>query len=85
MANKIPEKGSGHELHRLLGVLFTTEMSAREKMQILKTEYGFPVEEEIGKELSTMCNLSEWVIEKGMKEGLEKGMKQGMKQGRKRA
>ena len=70
---RIPEKGTEYKLHRLLSVLLSPEMPVSEKLQIFKTEYDIPVEEKTKEDLDTMCNLSEWVLEKGIERGMERG------------
>lgn len=61
-----------YELHRLLGTLLSTQISADEKLRIIKTEYGILLEENIEEEVSGMCNLSQGIWEMGMREGIEK-------------
>ena len=69
MNSKIPEKGAEYKLHRLLSVLFSPGMPVNEKLQIFKTEYDIPVEDKTKEDLDNMCNLSEWVLERGMERG----------------
>ncbi len=54
-----------NRLVRLLQVLFTeTEKSAQEKEDILRDNYDLTLTEEIGEELTSMCNLSLGIAEK---------------------
>ena len=58
------------EILRLLEVLFSTERELKEKEKILENEYGI-----------TMCNLSEYVWEKGLQTGREEGLRTGINYG----
>ena len=49
-------------------------MPKQEKLDIIK-EYKIPIKEDIREDVNVMCNLSEDVWEKGMKNGMEKGAK----------
>lgn len=72
---RIRKKTAGKEnkLHRLLSVLFETEMSTDDKSHILEEEYGIEMEGNRREMLLSMCNLSQGIRE----EAMEKGMKQG--------
>ena len=50
--------------------------------RLLAENYGLVMEQELGKELRQMCNLSEAIEERGIKKGLKRGLKQGKAQGR---
>ena len=62
---------------RLLNVIFTDQLDIESKKKILKKEFGIQMTVEFEKEVSTMCNLSQGLIEKGIQEGIEIGKKQG--------
>lgn len=49
---------------------------------VLETEYQIPIENGIGEDVRTMCNLSEGIEEKGIAKGMEQGLAQGRKEGR---
>ncbi|MBD5137520.1 MAG: hypothetical protein HDT39_16500 [Lachnospiraceae bacterium] len=66
---------SGSRLHRLLNVLFTSELSADEKKKIIETEYNIPMTEDLDREVNSMCNLGEGIMEDGIKRGIEQGIK----------
>lgn len=74
---------------RLLSVLASERMEAKQKLKILQEEYHIQVAENLGEEVNEMCNWSEGIEEratarglaKGMAQGLEQGIQQGMKQG----
>ena len=42
------------------------------------------MEQELEREVNEMCNLSDYVEEKGVKKGIEQGMKKGMEKGMKK-
>lgn len=69
------------KLHRFLGTLFSGTMEMEEKIDILQREYGMKLEEDIGRRLNTMCNLSEALVEEGMERGREEGRAEGRIQG----
>ena len=48
---------------------------------VLETEYQIPIENGIGEDVRTMCNLSEYVWEKGLREGREEGLRTGINYG----
>lgn len=53
------------KLQRLLGTLLSSEMTKTEKKVIIESEYGIPMKQEIERRVSTMCNLSEAIEERG--------------------
>ena len=64
ISDEIPEHDDRYELHRLLGTLFSMELTAVEKLGIIETEYSIPVDGKIREEVSEMCNLSQGIIER---------------------
>ena len=68
ISDKIPEHDDKYELHRLLGTLFSMELTAAEKLGIIKTEYSIPIDDKLRKDVSAMCNLSQGIREKGRAE-----------------
>ena len=72
ITNDIPERDKKFELHRLISALLSSELPKQEKLDIIK-EYKIPIKDDIREDVSDMCNLSEDVWEKGMKNGMEKG------------
>ncbi len=71
LAKEVAGQSDGHELHRLLSTLFSRELTPEEKERIIESEYAFPVEEEMRRDLNVMCNLSQGIKEEGLKEGRE--------------
>lgn len=65
---RCPEKGN--RLTEMLNVLLSTEMKAEQKIRELEEEFHIPMTEKMGKELSQMCNLSDYVEEKGVQKYL---------------
>ena len=72
IANELPEHDEKYELHRLLSTLLSMELTAKEKLGIIKTEYNIPVDDKIREDVSAMCNLSQGIREKGGAEREEK-------------
>ena len=66
---------------RLLQTLCSNNLKADEKIEKL-TSYGIEVNDKISEEVNTMCNLGEYVLEKGMKEGMKRGIEQGKSEGK---
>ncbi len=50
----------------LLGALLSQKLTVDEKMSIMETEYDIELEENLRRDVSTMCNLSEGIEEKGI-------------------
>ncbi len=69
------------EILRLLEVLFSTERELKEKEKILENEYGITMTYEEKEEVEKMCNLSEYVWEKGLQTGREEGLQTGREEG----
>ncbi len=75
---KNPEKLTDKRLPRLLGILFSMELSVAEKKRILETEYHIPMTREINRRENIMCNLSEGIWERGIEKGIEQGIEKGI-------
>ncbi len=54
-------------LLKFLEVLLSVEKTAAEKKSILRTEFDLPMTQEIESEVQTMCNVSQGVLEKGIR------------------
>jgi hypothetical protein len=65
LSKELPEQGGRYELHRLLATLFSSDLAANEKLNIMEEEYRIPLEDNTRKDVSVMCNLSQGVLEKG--------------------
>ena len=56
VAEELPGKGPGYELHRLLGTLFPSELTVNEKLGIIETEYHITMEDNIRKDVIGMLS-----------------------------
>ena len=81
LAKELPEHDETYELHRLLGALLSQELSVDEKLSIIGNEYDIPIEENMRKDVSAMCNLGEGIEEKGIAKGREAGREEGRIEG----
>ena len=59
---------------KLLEVLLSSERSLKEKREILQEEFNIKMTQELEREVSEMCNLSEGVEQKGIAKGIAKGI-----------
>ena len=66
LAKELPGYSETYELHRLLGALLSKELSIDEKLNIIGKEYDIPIEENLRKDVSIMCNLSQGIKEDGI-------------------
>ncbi len=73
-----PEQENYDGILRMLDVLLSSEVSEQEKRNVLEYDYGIQMTKTMEGEVSTMCNLSRSVMEKGLAEGEAKGMAKGM-------
>jgi hypothetical protein len=65
IANELPPEGDEkYELHRLLGALLSEDLPPETKLNIIENEYDIPLEIVSRKELQSMCNLSEGIVER---------------------
>ena len=69
------------DMMNLLSSLFSLEESAEEKKEKLEKGYGILMTRKMEKEVKEMCNFSQGVYSRGIKEGIEQGIGQGIKQG----
>jgi hypothetical protein len=72
LSNELPEHDEEYELHRLLGALLSKSITQAEKLNIIGNEYNIPLEDEFRKELGSMCNLSQGIVEETERETTEK-------------
>lgn len=73
LARDLPGRDGGYALHRLLGALLSKELTADEKLDIIESEYGIPVEGDLRKDVGVMCNLSQGIKEDGIAIGEARG------------
>ncbi len=76
-----PEAEGKESALRMLDVLFSDETSVAEKKKILAEEYDIPMTQKLDQEVSSMCNLSEGVLRKGLTRGMAQGRAEGLAQG----
>ena len=69
VAEELPGKEPEYELHRLLGTLFSPELTVNEKLGIMETEYNIPMEDNIRKDV--IGNLGQGIRERGEAVGKE--------------
>lgn len=74
------KRESGNPLISMLEKLLS-HMDADEKKRILTQKYGMIMTTELDGRIKTMCNLSEYMIERGIEEGIEKGIERGIEKG----
>ena len=58
---------------RLLGTIFMPLQSFEDKKRTLEDEFGIPMDREIEEDLSSMCNLSDGILEYGEARGISTG------------
>ena len=63
LAKELPRQDEKHELHRLLGALLSKSLTQSEKLNIIEKEYDIPLEEDLRKDVSVMCNLSQGIVD----------------------
>ena len=73
------EKGTN--LHGLLSTVLSNKLQLSDKKNRLKQKYDIVTSVELEGGLVSMCNLSELIWERSMKEGHAQGMAQGLEQG----
>lgn len=66
---------------KFLEVLLSSERSPKEKREILQEEFNIKMTQELEREVSEMCNLSERVEQKGIEKGIAKGRTYGIVEG----
>lgn len=75
------DSSGGSLLHQLLSVLLTSQISVKEKVEILSNKYGLEMTEKIEEGVKKMCNLSDLIEEQAIEQGLKKGLQQGLERG----
>lgn len=76
-----PEGENYQGVLKMLDVLFSNETSVTDKKKILEDEYDIPMTQKLDEEVSSMCNLSEGVMRKGVAKGRAEGMARGVTKG----
>ena len=78
LGNQKPSEGN--PLLGMLEVLLNSEMPAAEKMYELQ-KYGVQSTKQLEGGVTTMCNYSKGVLQKGIEKGIEQGIEKGIEQG----
>jgi len=61
----------------MLNKLFSEEIRAKEKIEVLENEYDIPTSEELESEVMQMCNWSKTVEDRATAKGMAKGIAEG--------
>ena len=78
LTRELPENNEVYELHRLLGALLSGKLTVDEKLNIIENEYEINIENNLRRDVSDMCNLSQGLVEEGREEGIAKGRAEGI-------
>lgn len=63
LSKELPKQDEKYELHRLLCALLSQKLTTSEKLNIIEKEYNIPLEDNLRKDVSVMCNLSQGIVE----------------------
>ena len=72
LPNHEPEEAAQEPVEKMLAALYTifkAQKAPEEKCIELKYRYGIQVSTEFEKEVTTMCNFSEAILEQGIEQG----------------
>lgn len=76
-----PEGENYGGILELLEVLFSPEVQAERKLEVLEKDFMIQTTQTLESEVSLMCNLSKGIEERGIKKGIERGFEQGIEKG----
>ena len=68
-------------IFKMLHTLLSNKVKEPKKRQVLEEEYDIQMSEKMEKEVSTMCNLSQGILEQGIQQGVQRGFQQGEEKG----
>ena len=68
LAKNLPPYTEKNKLHRLLGALFTNELTADEKISIIESEYKIEAKNELRKDVRKVSGLGESLVESAAEE-----------------
>lgn len=77
----VGDHNTGNKLLNLLRLIFKQNLSGKEKRQLLNQKYDMQLTSTMGKELESMCNLSEGIYERGEANGIVIGEAKGEARG----
>lgn len=66
---------------KLLDVIFSTELLADEKRQILQNEFNIEMTKELESGVQEMCDFGAGVVKRGIEKGLQEGLLEGLQEG----
>ena len=66
-------------MQRLLTAIFSENISAEEKKEILSAEYGILMTKDMEEEVEAMSDLGYGILERGIERGIEQGIEQGVR------
>lgn len=75
ISEKITSESEKTKLNQFLGTLFSANISAEQKMEILSREFNIELDSDSERRIHIMCNLSEGIEEKGIEKGIEQERK----------
>ncbi len=81
IADEVSQQDDKYELHRLLNTLLSMDLSAARKLEIMETEYHILTDDGMREDVTTMCNLSQGILEKGEARGEKRGEARGEARG----
>ena len=82
LSTELAKKEDEQELHRLLGALFSQNLTAAERIDVIENEYTGSMEDSEREDVNIMCNLSQGIKEQALKEGRREGRNEGRNEGR---
>ncbi|MBP3570135.1 MAG: hypothetical protein J6K04_13345 [Lachnospiraceae bacterium] len=68
------DAANGTELHQLLTVVLSDKLTPEEKIDMMRDDFNIVTSVELEGGLAKMCNLSEYIEEKGLRRGIEQGL-----------
>ena len=74
VTNELPKHDKKYELHRLIGALLSDRLRENEKLDIIEKEYKIPLSNDFRKEVDTMCNLSQGIVDRVTEEVTAKNL-----------
>ena len=77
LAKELPKQDEKYELHRLLCALLSQKLTPSEKLDIIENEYDIPLEDNLRKDVSVMCNLSQGIVDETRAELIMNMFKKG--------
>jgi len=72
------KKETKHDLLRLLNTLLSADIDGETKKRRLQMEFHIPMTQQLESEVETMCNLSDYVEQRGVEKGIQQGIKRGI-------